>query len=89
MSDAFDIVIVGGGMVGTALAAMLADTRPNSLSIAVLEPRPPKKPARAFELRVSALSPASRNSRMICRLGAVVAALAWMVMLSLSLSKRK
>ena len=61
MSDAFDIVIVGGGMVGAALAAMLADTRPNSLSIAVLEPRPPKKPARAFELRVSALSPASRN----------------------------
>ncbi len=61
MSDAFDIVIVGGGMVGAALAAMLSDTRPNVLSIAVLEPRTPKKPGRDFELRVSALSPASRN----------------------------
>lgn len=59
----FDIVIVGSGMVGTCLAALLA--REDALSgwkIALVDPVPPRKPDdRAMDLRVSALSRASER----------------------------
>jgi len=52
----FDVIIVGGGMVGTALACALAR---EGLSIALLEPRTPEPPGGRIDLRVSALSMAS------------------------------
>ncbi|MCB5190717.1 UbiH/UbiF/VisC/COQ6 family ubiquinone biosynthesis hydroxylase [Methylobacillus arboreus] len=57
-TSAVDIFIVGGGMVGSALAARLA---PSGMRIALLENRAPTPydPASAPDLRVSALSPAS------------------------------
>lgn len=58
MAKPYDLVIVGGGMVGAAIALGLADT---GLRIALLE-RDPPEPFRAdqpLDLRVSALSPAS------------------------------
>lgn len=56
----FDIVIVGAGMVGSLLAALLRDS---GLSILMLERAPVTAPARdaAFEPRVSALTRASEN----------------------------
>ncbi|HJV07564.1 MAG TPA: FAD-dependent monooxygenase [Chromobacteriaceae bacterium] len=55
-----DILIVGGGMVGTALAAALSG---HGLKITVLERTPPQPfdPNQVPDLRVSALSPASAN----------------------------
>jgi 2-polyprenylphenol 6-hydroxylase len=67
----FDIAIAGGGMVGAALAALLA-SRPETsrLRIALLEPRPAAPPAAGdpLDLRVSALSRASQ--RLLERTGA-------------------
>ncbi|MFC3532079.1 FAD-dependent monooxygenase [Vogesella facilis] len=58
MMEHVDIFIVGGGMVGSAIAARLGGS---GLRIAVLEQSPPAPfdPASAPDLRVSALSPAS------------------------------
>ena len=57
-----DIIIVGAGMVGSALALALKDSGLDILLVdgAALEPRP-FEPAAPFEPRVSALSAASRN----------------------------
>lgn len=59
--QSFDIAIMGGGMVGLALARALAETQ---LRIAVVEPHAPQTPApadnRDYSLRVSAISPASK-----------------------------
>lgn len=62
----FDLVVVGGGMVGAALACACAGW---GLSIAVIETRPPRRtwPAGESDLRVSALSRASQ--RLLDRLG--------------------
>lgn len=62
-----DILIVGGGMVGSALAAALSG---HGLSIAVLEQAPPAPfdAAQPPDLRVSAISPAS--ARFLQRIGA-------------------
>ena len=59
-SKNYDIVIVGAGMVGSLLAALL---RESGLSILMLERAPVTAPARdaAFEPRVSALTRASEN----------------------------
>lgn len=56
----FDIVIVGGGMVGSALACALA---PTGLSIAVIEKNQPSafSSEQPMDLRVSAISVASEN----------------------------
>lgn len=71
MKHDFDIAIAGGGMVGAALAALLA-SRPDTsrLSIALLEPKPAAPPAAGdpLDLRVSALSRASQ--RLLERTGA-------------------
>ena len=53
-----DVAVVGGGMVGAALAALLAD---GGLEVAVIEAHPPRPPAAELDLRVSAIAPASRE----------------------------
>jgi 2-octaprenylphenol hydroxylase len=71
MKHDFDIVVVGGGMVGAGCAALLGAYRPTAaLRVAMLEPRPASLPApdEPLELRVSALSRASQ--RLVERAGA-------------------
>lgn len=60
MKPNYDIVVVGGGMVGAALACALGNS---GLSVAVIEKiRPePFSPDQPHDLRVSALSIASQN----------------------------
>ena len=68
MADArFDILIVGGGMVGAAVACACLG---RGLNIGVVEAREPRRdwPAGEVDLRVSALSRASQ--RILQRLGA-------------------
>ena len=62
----FDVVVVGGGMVGSALACALA---PHGFQVAVLETREPARdwPSDEVDLRVSALTRASQ--RILQRLG--------------------
>ena len=54
----YDIVICGGGMIGAALATLLA---PNGFSIAILDGHKPSRYdlSQKFDLRISALSPKS------------------------------
>ena len=60
MDKRYDIVIVGGGMVGSAIACALADS---GLSVALLEQQYPEPfaPEQPHDLRVSALSLASEH----------------------------
>jgi len=57
---AYDVIIVGGGMVGAALACALASQH---RSVAVIEARAPQPLSQddPFDLRVSAISRASQN----------------------------
>lgn len=59
MSDNYDVVIVGGGMVGASLALALAQE--SALRIAVVEARQPDpvEPGSPYDLRVSALTRSS------------------------------
>lgn len=60
----FDILIVGGGLVGSCLAALLAADRAfDDLTIAMLEANPPQMPPPRdqVDLRVSAISRASQR----------------------------
>ena len=61
----FDILIVGGGLTGAALALAL---KGSSYRIALVEPRPPKAPAEAWDARIYAFSPG--NVRWLKELGA-------------------
>ena len=56
----YDVVIVGGGMVGAALACAIGN---HKLSIALIETNKPNYdwPADSFDLRVSAITRASQN----------------------------
>lgn len=68
MNSSCDIVVVGGGMVGAALACALAD---QGRDVSLIEPQPPimeVDDAAPWSLRVSALNPASQ--RLLDRLGA-------------------
>ena len=60
MKQEFDVVLVGGGMVGAAVACCLGDS---GLSVAVIEAQVSENftPEQPHDLRVSALSIASRN----------------------------
>jgi 2-octaprenylphenol hydroxylase len=71
MKPDFDVLVVGGGMVGAGFAALLGAYEPTaSLKVAMLEPRPVPYPAAGepLDLRVSALSRASQ--RLLERAGA-------------------
>jgi 2-polyprenylphenol 6-hydroxylase len=60
----FDVLIAGAGMVGAALAALLATgARTRSIRVALVEPHPAPSPtsAEALDLRVSALSRAAER----------------------------
>ena len=63
----FDIIIIGGGMVGSALACALGS---GSHRVALLEAQPPARlmPNAPFDLRVSAVSLA--NQRFLANIGA-------------------
>ncbi|WP_159671841.1 UbiH/UbiF family hydroxylase [Andreprevotia sp. IGB-42] len=67
MNREFDIVIVGGGLVGAALAASLRDS---AFEIALVEGAPPAStwPAEEWDSRVYAISRASR--RLLKEIGA-------------------
>jgi 3-demethoxyubiquinol 3-hydroxylase len=60
MNQSFDVIIVGGGMVGAAVACSLGGS---SLQVAVIENAPPHafSPDQPHDLRVSALSVASQK----------------------------
>lgn len=67
MNTRYDVVIVGGGMVGATIACALGNS---PLSVAVLESRYPAEyePSQPNDLRVSAISVASEN--ILQRVGA-------------------
>ena len=55
---AYDVLILGGGMVGAALACALGDS---PLKIALLDRAPPAEPDKEYDQRVSAVTLASQN----------------------------
>lgn len=60
MNKKYDVIIVGGGMVGSTLACALADT---NLKIAIIEKNIPDEMQKndEYELRVSAINHSSQN----------------------------
>src|SRR3954469_465140 len=64
--QSFDVVVVGAGIVGAAFAAALEHA---NVSVAVIEPRPPRVPAddAAWDSRIYTVSPG--NAESLARLG--------------------
>ncbi len=58
INNDFDVVIVGAGIVGAALACALRDS---GLKLALVEPRPVDVPADAWDSRIYAISPGSAD----------------------------
>jgi ubiquinone biosynthesis UbiH/UbiF/VisC/COQ6 family hydroxylase len=56
--ERFDIIIVGGGLTGTAMALALKNS---PYRIALVEPRPPQTPAEDWDARIYAYSPGNVN----------------------------
>lgn len=54
----FDVVIIGGGLVGASLAAALRDS---GLSLALVESQAAPEPATGWDSRIYAISPGSRG----------------------------
>lgn len=63
-TERFDIVIVGGGLTGTAFALALKNT---PYRVALVEPRPPQAPGADWDTRIYAYSPG--NVDWLRRLG--------------------
>ncbi len=70
MKPDFDVLIVGGGLVGACLAGLMASERPlQGLRIGLIEAHPPAQPPpEGVDLRVSAVSRASQA--ILARAGA-------------------
>ncbi|MDR3395540.1 MAG: UbiH/UbiF family hydroxylase [Parasulfuritortus sp.] len=56
--ERFDIIIIGGGLTGTAMALALKNS---PYRIALVEPRPPQVPADDWDARIYAYSPGNVN----------------------------
>lgn len=61
----FDVIVVGAGIVGAALAAAL---RHSGLNLALIESRPPQDPTPDWDTRIYAISPGSVD--LLQRIGA-------------------
>lgn len=75
MSVSFDVVVIGAGMVGSAVACLLAE-RGDGLSVAVVEGREPPsyEPEGGYRPRVSAISRASSRVLDACGVWEAIAA---------------
>ncbi len=56
--ERFDIIVIGGGLTGTALALALKNS---PYRIALVEPRPPQTPKEDWDARIYAYSPGNVN----------------------------
>ena len=66
-TERWDVLVVGGGLVGLAFACRLAQAGlPQSQRIAVLDREAPRPPGADFDLRVSAIAPDSRGLLEAC-----------------------
>lgn len=75
-----DVLVVGGGTVGHALALLLAtQARTRSLAVGLVEPRPPAValPGAPEDLRIFALSRASQHVLTACGVWQQVASRSW------------
>jgi 2-octaprenylphenol hydroxylase len=75
VSGSFDVVVIGAGMVGSAVACLLAE-RGDGLSVAIVEGRepPPYEPGGDYRPRVSAISRASSRVLDACGVWGGIAA---------------